>query len=133
MHEEFILQYEREVFELFGLNGYGCCDDLSKKLDNVLKIKNLRRVAVCPWADISGFVPVLSDRYIMTWKPQPAYLAHDSFPEEEIARELNGGIKKARGGRLELVLRDTHTLRKDPGRFNRWIGLAYQAIERHWG
>ena len=133
MHEEFILQYEREIFELFGLNGYGCCDDLSKKLDNVLKIKNLRRVAVCPWADISQFVSVLKDKYIMTWKPQPAFLAYDKMGIEEITNELNNGIKKANGGRLELILRDTHTVKKEPERFDQWISIARDAIDRNWG
>jgi hypothetical protein len=132
MHEEFILQYEREVLALFGLNGYGCCDDLAAKLTGVLKIKNLRRVAVCPWADIAAFTPVLKDQYIMTWKPQPAYLAYEQLSTEEITKELNSGIKKANGGRLELVLRDTHTVHKDPARFNQWIGLAREAIKRNW-
>lgn len=132
MHEEFILQYEREVLELFGLNGYGCCDDLSQKLDGVLKIKNLRRVAVCPWADIAKFVPVLGDKYIMTWKPQPAFLAFDKMDTEGIKKELNEGIKKANGGRLELVLRDTHTVKNEPQRFNEWIKIAREAIENNW-
>ncbi|HAN20075.1 MAG: hypothetical protein A2Y15_05275 [Clostridiales bacterium GWF2_36_10] len=132
MHEEFILQYEREVLELFGLNGYGCCDNLAKKLDGVLKIKNLRRVAVCPWADISDFVPVLKDKYIMTWKPQPAYLAYDKLGVDEITNELNNGIKKANGGRLELILRDTHTVKKDPERFNKWINIARETIDKNW-
>lgn len=132
MHEEFILQYEREVMELFGLNGYGCCDDLSKKLDGVLKIKNLRRVAVCPWADIAEFLPVLGDKYIMTWKPQPAYLAFDKFSAEDITKELNEGIRKANGGRLELILRDTHTVKKEPERFDMWIDIAREAIKNNW-
>jgi len=133
MHEEFILQYERELLELFGLNGYGCCDDLSKKLDGVLKIKNLRRVAVCPYADIAEFTPRLKKDYMMTWKPQPSYLAHEELGEEEICKELHEGLAKAKGGVIELVLRDTHTCRKQPGRFTRWIELAREAIAEVWG
>ena len=129
MHEEFVLCYEREILEHFGLNGYGCCDDLGKKLENVLKIKNLRRVAVCPWANIAEFAPVLKKDYIMTWKPQPAHLAHDKMDEEAIYAELADGIKKAEGGILELVLRDTHTCKNEPERFNRWIAIARKAIE----
>ncbi len=135
MHEEFILQYERKVLELFGLNGYGCCDDLSRKLDNVLKIKNLRRVAVCPWADISNFVPVLQDKYLMTWKPQPAPLAMNDFNasvEESIRKELCEGVRKARGGRLELILRDTTTVKCEPERFTKWIEIAREAIKENW-
>ena len=132
MHEEFVLQYERALLEPFGLNGYGCCDDLSDKLDNVLKIKNLRRVAVCPWADIAKFTPVLQKNYIMTWKPKPMPLAYDKFNEEIVRKELEEGLSKANGGIIELVLRDTHTCRKDPARFGKWVEIARQSIEKVW-
>jgi hypothetical protein len=132
MHEEFVLQYERELLEPFGLNGYGCCDDLSGKLDGVLKIRNLRRVAVCPWADIAKFTPVLGKNYIMTWKPKPMPLAETEFLPEIVRAELEDGIRKARGGILELVLRDTHTCRNDPERFGQWVDIARRAIDECW-
>ena len=44
MHAEFILPYERRLLAPFGLNGYGCCEDLADKMDDVLTIPNLRRV-----------------------------------------------------------------------------------------
>ena len=132
MHEEFVLQYERELLEPFGLNGYGCCDDLSAKLDNVLKIKNLRRVAVCPWADIAQFTPVLKKNYIMTWKPKPMHLAADELDCAAVSDELCTGLTKARGGIIEMILRDTHTCRNDPTRFGRWVELAREAIEAVW-
>ena len=132
MHEEFILSYEREILQPFGLTGYGCCDDLAKKLDGVLKINHIRRIAVCPWSDLSDFTPRLGRNYIMTWKPQPAFLAHDVFDEQGVYNELRTGITKARGGVLELILRDTHTCRQDPDRFTRWIQIARKAIDDAW-
>ena len=132
MHEEFVLQYERELLEPFGLNGYGCCDDLSAKLDNVLKIKNLRRVAVCPWADIAKFTPVLKKDYIMTWKPKPMPLALEEWNPTEVKGELEQGLQKARGGIIELILRDTHTCRNDPTRFGKWVEIARKAIDDVW-
>lgn len=132
MHEEFVLQYERELLKPFGLNGYGCCDDLSEKLDGVLKIRNLRRVAVCPWADIAKFTPVLKKNYIMTWKPKPMPLSESEFHSEVVRAELEEGVKKANGGVLELILRDTHTVRKDPNRFGEWVKIARRAIDEFW-
>ncbi|MGE4564533.1 MAG: hypothetical protein AB7F32_06665 [Victivallaceae bacterium] len=132
MHEEFALSYERELLDGFGLNGYGCCDDLGKKLDSVLKISNLRRVAICPWADIDDFRPVLGDRYIMTWKPQPSHLAHDRMNSAAIENELRAGLVKARGGRLELILRDTNTCRGELSRFAAWVQIARRAIAELW-
>lgn len=132
MHEAFVLQYERELLEPFGLNGYGCCDDLSAKLDNVLKIRNLRRVAVCPWADIAKFTPVLQKNYIMTWKPKPMPLAYETFDSEIVRKELEDGITKANGGVLEMILRDTHTCKNEPERFGQWVEIARQAIDKCW-
>ncbi|MBQ3153765.1 MAG: hypothetical protein IJB88_00895 [Clostridia bacterium] len=132
MHEEFVLQYEREILAPFGLNGYGCCDDLSEKLDGVLKINNLRRVAVCPWADIAKFTPVLQKNYIMTWKPKPMPLAADTFDGEIVKKELENGLQKAKGGVIELILRDTHTCKNQPERFGEWVKIARQAIDTVW-
>ena len=132
MHEEFVLPYVREILEPFGLNGYGCCDDLSAKLDGVLKINNLRRVAVCPWADIAKFTPVLGKNYIMTWKPKPMPLAAETFDREIVRHELEEGLTKAKGGIIELVLRDTHTCKKQPERFGEWVKVAREAIDKVW-
>ncbi len=132
MHEEFVLQYEREILAPFGLNGYGCCDDLSEKLDGVLKINNLRRVAVCPWADIAKFTPVLQKNYIMTWKPKPMPLAAAEFDAEIVRNELENGLQKAKGGIIELILRDTHTCKNQPERFGEWVKVARQAIDTVW-
>lgn len=130
MHEEFILRYERELLEPFGLNGYGCCDDLTMKLGGVLKIKNLRRVSICPWADVEACAAVLKKDYIMSWKPQPSYLAMESFDEGMVEEYLVRELTKARQGYPEIVLRDTHTCRGEPRRFTEFVRLARTAIEK---
>ena len=131
MHEEFILQYERKLLAPFGLNGYGCCDDLTRKLPNVLKIKNLRRISISPWADVASCAQQLGKRYIMSWKPQPAYLAYEEFDEELVGHYLEEQIAKGKDGYMEIVLRDTHTCRNDPGRFTRFVNLCRQAVARN--
>lgn len=129
MHEEFILSYERELLSNFGLNGYGCCDDLTRKLDNVKKIKNLRRVAVSPWADVEQCANQLGKDYLMTWKPQPAYLAEATFRDDFVLQYLTEELRKGAHARMEIILRDTHTCRNDPGRFARFVKAARTAIE----
>ena len=49
---EFALQYEKPLLEPFGLTGYGCCEDLSRKLDDVLTIPHIRRISISPFADV---------------------------------------------------------------------------------
>lgn len=130
MHEEFVLQYERKLIAPFGLNGYGCCDDLTKKLDNVLKIPNLRRISICPWADIKACANRLKKDYIMSWKPQPAYLVMEPFDSTFIENYLQDQITKASNGYLEIVLRDTHTCKNEPQRFTKFVQIARKVIDR---
>jgi hypothetical protein len=133
MHETFSLQYERRLLENFGLNGYGCCDDLTKKLDNVKKIKNLRRVAVCPWADVERCADQLQKDYIMTWKPQPAYLAGEVYDEAFVEQYLTETLRRGKHGYMEIILRDTHTCRGELNRFTKFVESARRAIDAVYG
>lgn len=128
-----ILPFEKQLLEPFGLNGYGCCDDLTEKLPEVLKIKNLRRVAACPWADLGKMAQRLKKDYILTWKPNPAWLAGETFDEEGLARYLTESLQAAKAGYPEIILRDTHTCRSDPQRFTRFVAIARRAIENVYG
>ncbi|MBM4033450.1 MAG: hypothetical protein FJ291_16930, partial [Planctomycetes bacterium] len=74
MHEEFALQYERRLLTPFGLNGYGCCEDLSRKLGRVLTIPNIRRVSISPFADVARSAERLGAKAIFSWKPHPSHL-----------------------------------------------------------
>ncbi len=133
MHEEFSLQYERRLLENFGLNGYGCCDDLTHKICYVKKIKNLRRVGICPWADLESCADQLGHDYIMTWKPQPSYLAGETYDEAFVENYLTESLRQAKHGYVEIVLRDTHTCRGEPQRFTRFVESARRAIQTVYG
>lgn len=128
MHEEFAFPYERRLLEPFGLNGYGCCDDVTKKLDFVMTIPNLRRVSVSPWADVAKCAERIKDDVILMWKPHPAHLVGD-FNPLEISSYLRHAVDAARanGCTLEIVLLDTHTCEGHPERFDQWTGIAMQA------
>ena len=46
MHAEFITHYEKQLLEPFGLTGYGCCEDLSHKLDSVITIPHIEDLSL---------------------------------------------------------------------------------------
>ena len=125
-----ILPYEKELLEPFGLNGYGCCDDLTEKLDEVLKIRNLRRVAACPWANLGKMAQRLKKDYILTWKPNPACLAGETFDEAAVEAYMVESLQAAKPGYPEIILRDTHSCRNDPKRFTQFVNLSRRAIEQ---
>lgn len=130
MHERFALSFERRLLARFGLNGYGCCDDLTRKLPGVLQIPNLRRVSVSPWANVARCAEQLGKRVIMSWKAQPAYLAHEVFDEALVEQFLETELLKGRDSIMEIVLRDTHTCRMQPERFTRFTLLCRKVIDR---
>jgi hypothetical protein len=129
MHAEFAFPYEKRLLEPFGLNGYGCCDDVTKKLDFVLTAPNLRRVSVSPWADIDRCAQIIKDKVILMWKPHPAHLVGD-FNAPAVREYIGHGVRAARanGCVLEIVLLDTHTCENHPERFGQWAQTTREAL-----
>ncbi len=129
MHAEFAFPYEKRLLQAFGLNGYGCCDDVTRKLDFVLTIPNLRRVSVSPWAEIEQCARRLKSEVILMWKPNPAHLI-GAFNAPILRRYLQHGVDTARANDcvLEIVLLDTHTCENRPERFDEWSRIACETV-----
>lgn len=128
MHEEFFTQYERRLLQPFGLNGYGCCEDLTHKLDGVLKIPNIRRISVSPWADVEACAEKLDGNCIFSWKPNPAHLVGD-FEEDRLREYIRHTLDATRECVIEMILKDTHTCERRPERFDRWTAIARELVE----
>ena len=129
MHAEFALQYEKRLLARFGLNGYGCCEDLSDKLDLVFTIPNIRRISISPFADVDTCAPQVKGDYIFSWKPHPAQLIGE-FDEDLIRGYLSHTLELASqyGNVLEIILKDTHTCQHHPERFDRWTQICRELI-----
>ncbi|MFW6189691.1 MAG: hypothetical protein ACOC7T_04580 [Planctomycetota bacterium] len=130
MHAEFSLAYEKRLLEPFGLNGYGCCEDLTDKLDDVFTIPNIRRISISPFADVERCAEKLGGDYIFSWKPHPAMLVGD-FSPERIRDYIRHTIEVAatNGCVLEMILKDTHTCDHKPERFTAWTRVARELVE----
>ncbi len=128
-HAEFALAYEKRLLEPFGLTGYGCCEDLSRKLDDVLTIPHIRRISISPFADVDRAAEKLGGRAIFSWKPHPAHLVGD-FDADAIRRYIRHTVEVAQqhGCVLEMILKDTHTCEHHPERFDRWTLIAQEEV-----
>ena len=131
MHEEFALRYEKPLLAHFGLNGYGCCEDLTRKLDDVLTIPNIRRISISPWADVDRCAAQLKNKAIFSWKPHPAHLA-GGFHADAVRAYIRHTIDvcKQNGCTLEMVLKDTHTCDGQADRFDQWTRIAEEEVAR---
>jgi hypothetical protein len=128
MHAEFAIQYEKRLLAPFARNGYGCCDDLTHKLEDVLTIPHIWRISIAPSANVAAAAERLGSRAIFSWKPDPTFLI-GPFAPERVQSYLRQTLAVTRGCILEMILKDTHTCAGHPERFNQWSRIARQLVE----
>ena len=123
---EFVFPYQRPLQERFGLNCYGCCEPLDKRWHHVEKIPRLRRVSVSAWANVEDMAEKLGDQYLFSWKPSPTPLSMPVMDEELIRKSLREMIQATRNCRVEIIMKDNHTLGKNPNNAIRWCQIAQE-------
>jgi len=128
--EEFVLEYQLPLLAKFGLVCYGCCEPLDRKLDVVIRrVPHLRRISISPWCDRQLAAEKLGDRFLYSWKPNPAMICAPAVDWAFVETTTRETIRIARSCRLEMVMKDTHTVHHDPRRFTRWCELAVRLAE----
>jgi len=132
MHDEFEIAYMKPIFERFGLVNYGCCEPLHHKIDIIRKINNVRAISISPWADPDIAAEAMGRDYVMARKPNPAFLATDSFNEDIVRRDLRSYVDIARryNRNIEFILKDISTIRYDQPRLWRWAEIAMEEAQR---
>jgi hypothetical protein len=130
MFGEFVLPYQLPLLEKFGLNCYGCCEPLNSRWHLVEKIPGLRRVSVSPWSNLSDMAEKLSGNYIYSMKPSPAYLAVENMDEGHIRKNLRDALHITRSCRVEVIMKDNHTIGRNPQNVIRWCRIAREEAER---
>jgi hypothetical protein len=130
MYEEFGLRYQAPLLERFGLNCYGCCEDVTDKLDLILDmVPRLRRLSISPWTDIEVAAEKLEDRCIFSWKPNPTCVV-DPYDADRTRLEIRDTLEKTRGCVMEMILKDTHTCGHKPERMSEWVRIASEECDR---
>ena len=134
-HKEFLMHYEAQILKRFALTGYGCCDDLTKKLDDIISlVPNLRRISISPWAEVDACAEILGNNVIYSWKPQPAQLV-GTFDEDYIRKYIRKTLESTlkHENILEIILKDTHTVEHHPERFKKWMRIVREEIGYVYG
>jgi hypothetical protein len=131
LFEEFIFPYQVSIAERFGKVYYGCCEPINTRWHVVKRMPNLARVAVSPWADQEFMAEALGRKYVFSRKPNPSLISTSVFDEAAIRADIRHTLDVARGCRLELIMKDVHTLNNEPDRLERWIQIAREEIGRN--
>jgi hypothetical protein len=129
---EMILPYQKTILDRFGLNCYGCCEPLDQRWEFVKSVPRLRRVSVSPWADVKKMKEYLGNNYVMSLKPSPTPLATEKMNEETVRKELADKLDDSMGCNIELIMKDNHTLGKNPDNAVRWCEIAREEIDKRY-
>ncbi len=130
MFAEFIFPYQYPILERFGLNCYGCCEPLHLRWHIVKEFPRLRRISVSPWADWKKMAEYLEDKYIYSLKPSPASLAKPVIDENYIRSELRRAMEITKDCRVEVIMKDNHTIGGNPQNVIRWCQIAREKAEK---
>jgi len=135
MFEEFMLRYQIPILQEFGLSAYGCCEDLTLKIDVLRQIPNLRRIAVSPMANVRRCAEQIHDRYVLSYRPSPSDMVGYSWDEARVRRILRQDLTACRDGQChaDITLKDVETVQREPQRLYRWVAVTREIIEEVYG
>ena len=130
MWEEFLLSYQKPILERFALVSYGCCENLTRKIDGVLTIPNLRIFVCSAWTHLAQVVEKVGGRYAIMWrqKATDVVFAEDVRP---IRRHLEEGMKLSQGCCRQVVLRELQTLNGRLTRLHEWAQAAKEMAAKY--
>jgi hypothetical protein len=130
LFDEFIFPYQLRIAKEFGLCYYGCCEPVHTRIHILKQLPNLGRISVSPWANEEAMARECGTSIVYSRKPNPALISTSTFDEDGIRRDIRKTLQAARGCRVELVMKDVHTLSQEPDRAGRWVALARDEIRR---
>ncbi|MGC9359866.1 MAG: hypothetical protein ACP5G7_05730, partial [Anaerolineae bacterium] len=116
--DEFMLQYQIPLMAPFGLSAYGCCEDLTRKINLLRQIANLRRIAVAPAADVARCAEQIGDAYVLSYRPSPADMVAYGWDEDRVRTILREDLIACQrnGCVVDVTLKDVETVQSDPNR-----------------
>ena len=129
MQEEFLMNYQIPCLQQFGAVQYGCCEDLTHKIDIVKAIPNLRIFVCSYWTDLEKLLKSCGNRYTIMWRQLSA---HVMLPDDldPVKSALEVGMRKLQGTAYQVILREVETLNGHPNRLKEWAELAIAAAEK---
>ncbi|MBT5873047.1 MAG: hypothetical protein HOH43_06475 [Candidatus Latescibacteria bacterium] len=129
MHDEFLLQYQLPILKEFGLVAYGCCEDLTHKIDMLRQIPNLRRITVSPFADVAKCAEQIGREYVLSYRPSPADMVSYDFNPERIRKILKQDLGACTKSHVDITLKDVETVQNDPHRIRNWVKIVREVTD----
>ena len=134
MFDEFEVEYIKPLAERFGYTYYGCCEPLDDKIEKIKKISNLRKIGCSPWANVEVCAEQIGKDYVLSRKPNPAYVSSHTDPEV-IRKELEETVRICikYGCPYDYVLKDISTVSGKPENLIVWSQTVSDVLDRYYG
>jgi hypothetical protein len=130
-HDEFLFQYQKDIYKHFGLVHYGCCEDLGRKIDMLRALTNLRSIAVTPCAKVAECAEQIGTDYAISWRPNPTDMVCAGWDEARIRTIISQGMEIMRGQNVHIFLKDVETVQGEPDRLKRWAAIVRGIVEEY--
>lgn len=127
MFEEFLLNYQKTIFARFGAVCYGCCENLTHKLDMVLTIPNLQLLTCSAWTDMPTLVDKAGARCCIMWRHKATDVAC-ADDTRQLARQIRQQAQILKGCSYQVVLREMQTLMGHMDRLREWTQISIEAV-----
>jgi len=131
MHEALILNYQLPIIRKYGLCAYGCCEDLTRKIDMLRKIPNLRRIGVTPVANVAKCAEQIGDEYVFSWRPNPSQMICCGFDPDGVKRIVKDAMEASRGCHVDITLKDIETVQGKPENLREWVRVVRSVTDEY--
>ena len=126
LYREFIFPYHQQIAGKFGMIYYGCCEPLHTRWEIVRELPNLKEYSIAPSCNQDFMAEALGKECVFSHKPNPTLISTQNFDETAIRDDLRHTLSVCAKHecRLELIMKDVHTLNNEPWRLAHWVQIA---------
>jgi len=134
MHEEFDVQYSKQIADRCGLVYYGCCEALDTKIPMLKRnYPNLRKLGVSPWANEESCAEQIGGKFVYARKPNPSRVAMDVDVDAVRAETIQTiEVCQKYNCPYEFVLKDISTVSYKPQNLIIWEKTVRETIDSYY-
>ena len=133
VHEEFDINYMKPIMEQCKIVYYGCCEPLDDRMDMLMKIPNMRKIGVTPWADVNKSAEQIGKNYVLSHKPNPAnvaILSNEDVIKSEVTKTIEACMKH--GCPCDIVLKDVSTVSYNVQNLITWNKVVQETLDKYY-
>ncbi len=132
-YAEFVHPYNVPIAELWGKVYYHGCEDLTRKVEAIRELPNLREFHVSPWSQVAPIAEALPEHVVMEVHSHPTNVLF-LWDESEMREELQDLAGDAGAQPFNLKLCDIQTINGDGGEaLITWSRVAREIAARFAG